>query len=120
MQADLVQLVQRLEPWSLGATVGTPARDGGSVLTWGGHAQHDDEQGASRRCARRGGVWSSHLERESSGLVEESAQGGELEERVELGQLRLLLVAVHRVVRKSKSCGRRSERRGLPTEHLRT
>ena len=43
MQADLVQLVQRLEPCSLGATAGTPARDGGSVLTCtykGGHAQH--------------------------------------------------------------------------------
>ena len=45
-----------------------------------------------RRC-----VWSSHLERESGGLVEESAQGSELEERVELGQRRLLLVGVHRV-----------------------
>jgi len=69
----LVQLVQRLEPWSLGATVGTPARDGGSVL-----------------------------ERESSGLVEESAQGSELEERVELGQRRLLLVAVHRVAKEER------------------
>ena len=59
-------------------------------------------------------MWSSHLERESGGLVEESAQGSELEERVELGQRRLLLVAVHRVARKSKSCGRRSERCGLP------
>ena len=62
-----------------------------------------------RRC-----VWSSHLERESGGLVEESAQGSELEERVELGQRRLLLVGVHRVARKSESCGRRSERCGLP------
>ena len=44
-------------------------------------------------------MWSSHLERESSGLVEESAQGSELEERVELGQRRLLLVAVHRVAK---------------------
>ena len=33
LQADLVQLVQRLEPCSLGAIAGTPARDGGSVLT---------------------------------------------------------------------------------------
>mmetsp|Transcript_20973 Transcript_20973/g.53328 ORF Transcript_20973/g.53328 Transcript_20973/m.53328 type:complete len:213 (-) Transcript_20973:144-782(-) len=87
----LVQLVQRLEPCSLGAIAGTPARDGGSVL-----------------------------ERESGGLVEESAQGSELEERVELGQRRLLLVGVHRVARKSESCGRRSERCGLATEHPRT
>ena len=50
-------------------------RDGGSVLTCtykGGHAQHTmNKQGASRRCAQRGRVWSSHLERESSDLVEE-------------------------------------------------
>ena len=83
MQADLVQLVQRLEPWSLGAMAWTPARDGGSVLTCtykGWHAQHT-RRTRSKPAGRtqRGGVWSSHLERESSGLVEESAQGSELE-----------------------------------------
>ena len=73
-KADLVQLVQCLEPCtsSLGAMAGTPARDGGSwiggtrrvhrrlgVLTctykgraWSAH----DEQGASRRSAHREAV----------------------------------------------------------------
>jgi len=41
-------------------------------------------------------------QRESSGLVEESAQGGELEERVELGQRRLLLVGVHRMAKEEQ------------------
>ena len=41
------------------------------------HTTNKEQAGGAH--TERGGVWSSHLERESSGLVEESAQGSELE-----------------------------------------